>query len=225
MSVRFSSGTDWYTATTGLPSSSVWTVTMWAKQVVAGTEQGLFNMSANPPGSQNMLSSDGTTAFMGWWDFATYSGPALGVLQFTTGTWYRIAFTVSGATANYYRATSSGSLTPVTATDWTPSSTALLRLGAGFTSLTWNGEVAAVKLWNAALNATEVAAELTQFDPVRTSGLLRYHKLKVPETTDYSGNGNSLTAGATTPSTGADNPPIPDIAVPLRLPIRTIQVP
>lgn len=147
----------------------------------------------------------------------------------TVGTWNGYAFVVSGSTGTLYARTEAGSLTQVSSGTVTTSAPTQLYIGGTANSAQWfNGRIAAVKLWSTVLTQSQCATELTQFDPVITSNLLRYYKFHTAETTDYSGNGFTLAAGVTTPAVEAD-PSIPDVvtapSVVPWVPIRIMQVP
>jgi hypothetical protein len=212
MSVRFDGTANTpYTATTGLPSTSVVTVTFWARIVVdRNAFSGLCAVAASVGGASVFMTqtdSDGTTLRM--WDTAA----SLGSQAMTVGTWYQLAYVVSGANASFYSGPAS-TLNVSSTASFAPTGSTPGYLSIGrdqFSGDYLNGGIAAFKMWNAGLNATEVAAELAQFAPVRSANLLRYHPFHVAETTDYSGNSNTLTAGTTAATTESD-PPIPEVA-------------
>lgn len=74
-------------------------------------------------------------------------------------------------------------------------------------------EIAAVKIWSRVLDGTQIQAERLKAYPVDSANINGVYKLQVPETTDYSGLGNSLTANGTGFTTVSDpagvdfNPP------------------
>ena len=71
----------------------------------------------------------------------------------------------------------------------------------------WNGSIAAVKVWNAALTQVELQTEMSKYAPVRTANLWAAYKLNNgPQTTDDSGNGRTLTQVGT-PILDAAGPP------------------
>ncbi len=211
MAVRFSSGTDEYTATTGLPSSNVWTVTWWTQCVVdRNTYSCMLSVGVGGAYVDVSTAVDGTT--IGVYDTGTYTNTPLGSTALTVGTWYRMALAVNGSTANFYRAdAATGTLTVSTATgDFTATNPpAGLAIGDSVNSgnYPWSGRIAAWKMWGAALTQAEVETELAQYVPRRTANLIRFHPFLKTEATDYSGNANTLSGGSG--STTEDGPPIP----------------
>lgn len=211
MAVRFASGTDEYTAATGLPSANVWTITWWT-QLVVDRNDFSCQVSVGVNGAYVDVStfSDGTT--VGVFDTVTYSGTPLGASTFTVGTWYRMGLSVNGTTANYYHAdAATAALTVDTAagnfTATNPPGGLAIGDSVNFGNFFWSGRIAAFKMWNAALTQAEVEAELAQYQPRRTDSLLRFHPFVTTEAVDYSGNANSLAGGVG--STTEDGPPIP----------------
>jgi hypothetical protein len=62
----------------------------------------------------------------------------------------------------------------------------------------WNGSIAAVKIWNAALTQAQLEVEMTKYAPVITSNLWGAWSFRNgPQTNDESGNGRTLTQGGT----------------------------
>lgn len=132
----------------------------------------------------------------------------------SVGTWYGLAYTVSGTTGTVYAKTDITAISQVGTGTVTTHIPQQFRIGCtSNTSHFWNGRIAAVKCWTTALSQTDIDNELNQFDPVVRSGLLRYNKLRVPDLNDYSGNGWILYTGGTSPTT-EDDPPIPDTLLP-----------
>ena len=207
MSVRFQADTDKYVATTGLPGSTL-TFTCWAQiSVDRNGYSTIFN--CNSTGNEVWLSTqpDGTTLTLFGGTDAGFDLAA--PTSLTVGTWYRIGVVLAGTSATLYVGAAGGGLTVTSTTSWPQLGTiAAFAIGGTYsaTTETWNGRVANVKMYSAALTEAEVEAELAQFDPVRTADLLRRHPLHIPETADYSGNGYSLTAGSTSPTIEADPP-------------------
>lgn len=212
MAVRFGSGTSEYTATTGLPAASVYSLTCWVMIVTDRNTYSTLLSWGKGGGNYIDISSgaDGTT--IGVYDVATYTSTPLGSTALTVGTWYRMALVVNGTTATFYRAdaataaltvsTASGDFTPQNA----PTSLTLAdSVNAGNYPL--DGRIAAVKVWEAALSQAEIEEELAQYQPVRVANLLHNHPLVNAELVDYSGNARTLTAGSTSPTTEA-GPPI-----------------
>jgi hypothetical protein len=218
VAILIASGADTYSATTGIPSGD-FTVTCWAYVGTVKDPAGVITFD------------DG--AFTQWYILATrpdwgLRSNGLNLASGTTPTaavWWKLAFVLSGTTATLYGATELSTVAQMCTGTLTASTRTRLTIGGTpDTTQFWNGRIAAVKTWTAALTLSECTAELAQFSPVRTANLQRYHPFHVAETTDYSGNGFTLTAGTAT--TAAD-PSIPDTVTTaqLRVPIQTIQVP
>lgn len=124
----------------------------------------------------------------------------------TTATWYRVALTVSsGGTAIMYVGGETGALTTYTKSGLTNPVSPTLYIGSDSFSEWWNGRVANFKHYSTVLTQIEIEAELASWTAVRTANLIRHHKFRVAETTDYSGNGNTLSGGTGT-TTEADPP-------------------
>lgn len=223
MSIRFSGITaDAYLGSGGVPTGTAATATFWF-YISASTSTFTYLLQLNSAGgNQAYLGSDGTGLAL----FASDStGAGFGGFTATPGTWARAGLIINGANWELLIGDGGQALTSYTSTKTPISSLTYLALSGPF-SFPMNGRLAAVKLWDAALTTAEVQNELAQFAPVRTTNLLRYHPFHVAETTDYSGNGNTLTAGAT-PAATEDDPPIPDVVptAQLRIPVQTIQGP
>lgn len=198
MAVRFDAEGDAYSATTGVPGSTS-TVLCWVYlSVDRNAFSTVFDSSASTSNYlQVSTGSDGVTLGV-----HTHTGSVNGITM-TVGAWHRLAVTCDGTTFTLYTGTASGALTVDTVakpSNWAPTT---LRIGASVWPSEWfNGRVAGFKTWNVALNAAEVEAELGRYTPRRTAGLVRWHPLLVPETVDYSGNGNTLTGGSPTAEEG-----------------------
>lgn len=162
----------------------------------------------------------------------------------SAATWYRVAMKATDATnqAGFFGALGAAP-TAITTFNTAPTTPTTIVIGGTRFSADWfDGRLAAVKLYNAVLTDAECENELTQMTPVRTANLLHWHPFIVAETADYSGNAAALTAGAgaTTTEEGppipwtqtrpwpfvvAAEPPAPPPEDPLRVPVKTIQVP
>lgn len=212
MSVRFDADGEDYTSTAGIPSGS-YTLLCW---VMVSVDRDFFSLiSAVDDGGTGAVyhhlgtTDDGVTLVLGDSAGTIALGAAL-----TVGTWYRVAYTVSGTTGTLYWGTDTGSLSSAGGTVTDVSGFTTIRIGESMFGGAWfNGRVANLKHYSAALTQTEIETELRSWTAVRTSGLVRHHKFQTAETTDYSGNGNTL-SGGTGASTEAD-PPINRVAVDL----------
>lgn len=217
MAVRFDAATDAYTTSIGVgaPTGSTYTASCW---IYLTTDRNAFS---GPWGLATNVSNyiqadtdtDGTTLKI-WSATASFTVRAL-----TLATWYYLAVVVNG-TANCTSYISEGTaealVTASSVAMGAPNAPQRLSIGDGFpgNGEWWNGRVAAFKLWDAALTQAEIEAERVSVGPVRGSSLLRYHPFVVADTLDYSGNGNTLTAGGTATATEA-GPPIPRGATPI----------
>lgn len=81
-------------------------------------------------------------------------------------------------------------------------------LGNDSFSEPFNGCLAAVKAWNAALTVNELQNEMRQYEPRRFANLVGFWPiLPGGRTADYSTNGNAFTDNGT--NTDEEGPPIP----------------
>lgn len=220
MAVRFDASTDKFSATTGLPTSSTYTITCW---IYFSVDRNMYSAAWDLPGSTANdaptwqyvgANITGTNVF-----FAHSDETELSPLTGAISTWYYTAVSRSGNNISFYRAAEGvalGAAATVTVPAITPA-----KLWVGGTSYTdeWlNGRIASFKMWNAALDATEIAAERTQNMPVRTTSLLRYHSFTTaPGTTNEMGTAGNLTAGSTATTTEAGPTTLPLTLTPKRL--------
>jgi hypothetical protein len=207
VSVRFDATGDQYTAATGLPGTTM-TALWWGKIVTDRNTYSTF-VSIDAGDTQVLAvqtDTDGVSPYL-WVDpeadgFLDISFPAM-----TVGNWYRMAVVRSTTAITLYLAASSGSVTSGGTTLTGALTPTALRVGQSPTSGEWiNGSVANLKIYNAALTQAEIEAEWSNWSAVRSADLLRHHKWQsAAETTDYSGNGHSLTSGGT-PTFDSGNP-------------------
>lgn len=189
-------------------TGGTYTVTFWGRLAVDRNDFSTFTATLNPNFSAYdvlQTAADGTTLTFNS-SGGVVNGPALAV-----GTWYKIALVKNGTTATLYVGTGAGSLTTYSgAASNTGGSRFLIGAVDAAGGEFLNGNVAAFKKWDAALTASEVAAELAQYNAARVTSLRRVHAFK-GDALDSSGNGNQLTSGgaAVAYETG---PGIPDVA-------------
>lgn len=201
MAVRFSAANQRYLA--GGFSGTVVTILCWAR-IATDTDASadiwvLYNGTETTTEAGLGTAGDGTSMLL--FDPTTsISGPVM-----TVGTWYCFAAVLNGTAWSLYYGTDPQSLSTASGTKTAISSPASMTISQAVEP--WNGNVAAFKMYTAALSLAEVQNELTQYQPVRTANLLRYHPFVNAELIDYSGNGNALTAGAGTATT-EPGPPI-----------------
>lgn len=203
MAVRFDAAES-YNVTLTLGSQSAFTIACWVKLSV---DRNTFSSPwSTDNGSEGFIlgtDSDGTTMKV-YDDIAgafVVSGPNM-----TIGAWYFFCVVVNGSSGTlYYRTASATSLTNAT---WTAGARTITRLIIGDDPYTeWiNGAMAAFKFWTAALGATDVMNESLQYQPYRRANLQTFYPFVRAETTDYSGNGRTLSGGATVAT--EDGPPI-----------------
>lgn len=209
MAVRFSAAGQHYTSTAALPTGAV-TMLCWMQIVVdRDTTGAALNFDATTNGYFLGVNNDGVSAVLN-----SVAGDIPGA-ALAVGSWYKIAATINGAVGTLYYGLPTAALSTATGSISTGLTFASFAIGAGGPGLAdWlNGCIANVKHYSAVLTATEIEAEFNSWNAVRTANLVRHHRLRVPETTDYSGNGNTLSGGSG--AAAASDPPIPP---PPRLP-------
>lgn len=193
------------------PSMTAFTAMGWAR-VEPGTTgtQGLFSMNG-----YNVCAcwrdSPGDALFT--FDGVVYNPSTLPSMP-STGEWWHWYVKCSGTGSGQieygwrrpsdaaYVATSGATLNSgITVTD--------MSFGLGDDDY-FNGQMAAIKVWDAALSAAEIEQEMWLIRPIRTANLHLWTPMVdttlATNYTDYSGNGRTLTA-ANTPSV-EDGPPI-----------------
>lgn len=211
MAVRFDSSDDRisYTGGAGDPPSTTFTIALWAylsADLNAFTSIYRRYLTAGTARGQLGTDTDGVTV--------QWFGPGVGAggHTMTVGQWSRVAVVVSGGTATVYAAagaagpttSSSGSAGTVTGANLIT----LAGVSAGSGAEWWNGRLAYVRTWAAALTQVAIEAEWQSATPVRTADLWADWPLEVhTDLTDHSGNGRHLTAGAT-PTTTEAGPPL-----------------
>lgn len=205
--VGFDSATDYYFNTTTPPNGDL-TFTCWTKITV--DRNAASTALAIDGGDLNcvLLLTDATGTNM----FVYHNGafnPGTGFGS-TVGTWYKAAYVRSGAVGTFYYAPIGSAMSTLagTAAAFTPTE---VSIGSNRRTSQWfQGSIAAVKVWTAALTAAEIDAEFTQYHPMRRANLQRYYSfVNGPQTNDESGNGFTLTAGAGALTTDTAGPPIP----------------
>lgn len=205
MAIKLSGSAQLYSSTVNVPNASGadFTVLLWyCPTSVVGT-QNIFFIGPNTNSSALWVEHTGGTVDLG--GQANFNGGT----SLTANTWFRIAVVVSGTTASLYIAGTTGGIgTPTTGTWADVPTVTQLRIGANATPGEYSsGAFANFKQYNAALTAAEIELELSQYLPLRTLNLLRWHSFVVPDTVDYSGNASTLTATGT-PTRHTTDPPI-----------------
>ena len=190
--------TQYYTRTTNLPSITGYTMMCWAYTTTASAYQSAMCFGLNDPNKYESGFSNGNFFFI--YNTSSHTGSAN-----STSTWYHIAVVCSGSGANQLKLYKDGNTTADITTDGNASITAgKFYIGNEFSGDQFLGRIAAVKIWNAALSASEVAAERDFAYPVRTSNINGAYLLQADVLTDVSGQGNTLTRNGTGITTAAD---------------------
>jgi hypothetical protein len=195
MAVRYSAESQTHSRTVSLGSVSALTLAAWVKvsvdrntnQVWASLDNG--NTSYWAVGTN----ADGITAQAFAHNAASGNGLAM-----TVGSWFYVALSENGVNGNMWmRPLGSATWTTVTwSTFGTPITGTDLRLGRHPAAGLWfNGCLAAIKVWTAALTLTEVQAESNQYAPIRTTDLRAYYPMTTTSTADSSGSGWTLSGG------------------------------
>ncbi len=205
--VGVSSDASSYSRTVSLGSQTQWSSACWLKIV---TDRNAFSCALSlDAGSADayvlMTAGDGTT--MGVWDeSASRASRAL-----TAGTWYWFGIAINGA--NGIMTSRSASDSSFTTSTWSTGSSATVqttwRIGRSpNTSEFLSGSLAAVKWWNTNLTQAELQAEFDTYVPQRGAGLRAWYPFHAgPDTTDWSGNGMTL-SGGTGATEDTSGPPI-----------------
>lgn len=237
MSVRFDATGEHYTATTGIPGT-VFTACWWGRIAVDRNNYSTMLCIDNTTDQQILAvqtDTGGVGPYLwlaphdpGWIDEAPDT-------DMVVGTWYRFALVRNGTAITFYMGLPSGTIAIGSATLLGPLTATRLRVGRSTVSTEWwNGNMANLKVYNAALTQAEILTEWGNWRAQRTADLLRHHKWQTAaEGTDYSGNGWTLpvtgtpTFEATNPAI-ADSDPGPPPAVPsLRVgnaPVSTVRI-
>lgn len=126
----------------------------------------------------------------------------------TTGTWYHICQTVAGTGAGQHLGYRDGSLIATNAGSTSPTA-GKIWIGNNQDTDYHNGDVCAVKIYNAVLTAAEIQQEMRQIAPVRFANLNTWLPLLDGANLekDWSGVSGNMTAGGTVTLTS--NPPVP----------------
>jgi hypothetical protein len=135
--------------------------------------------------------------------------------SYTIDTWFFYLYARTTASRSlYYGTEAGGTLTKTTNTDtrtFTDNTNGFGEFWIGNDPFNenWNGEMAAVRLWNVKLSDAEADAEWRSLAAVRTSGLRGDWRLTAAAsaTTDSSGNSLTLTLGGTLADATNPTPP------------------
>ena len=200
MAIRSDASTDRLTG--GGITGTVGTITCWFRVAVDRNNFSnvwvLWNSGTTGVEAGFGTLSDGVSFTTFDSAFTTQTGPTVQV-----GAWYCMALVMNGTSWTLYYGTSPSSLTVVG-----PDTMAAISSPGGLSisdPTDWlNGDVASFKAWARALSAAEVAAELSTYQVVDATSLVRVHSFfQSPGTTNEAGSGDNLTAGNTTTTTSS----------------------
>lgn len=209
MAVGYRADAQNHTVSLALGTISQFTITCWVR---INTDRNAFSTfwdvntsSSNLFGFQTR--SDGTTVET--YDASGATGTHSAAL--TVGTWYYFAINVNGVNGNWqYRAANSSTFTAGTWTSGTATvGAATLLIGeSGFNGEWGNVDVAALKMWHTVnLSTEQMHQESYVYLPQRSANLTCFYPLVGQTlTTDFSGNGRTLTGGSG--ASVVDGPPI-----------------
>lgn len=207
MGYNWNGSTDALSRTSNLPSITGFTMMCWARWTsYTGWHLVLVYGHATTSGNYYAM---GTSATTGPNNLIVTSPAGLTTSGATptTGTWYHICQTVSGTGAGNHLGYRDGSLVATNAGSTSPTA-GKIWVGNNQDTDYHNGDVCAVKIYDAVLTATEIQQEMRQIAPVRTANLNTWLPLvDGSATVDYSGNGYNMTSGGTV--TFTSNPPVP----------------
>src|SRR5262245_16559461 len=204
MALRFDNSADYLERTTNIPSRTSHTIMAWIKQTTDTNNWATFIRLAESPGSANFTLSAGFSDPV----FSIYNGSTQDTgTTLTVGTWYHIAQVGDGSNV-------SGYLNGVLDVQVGQNSLTFGRLQLGNASEFnefLDGCMPAIKIYDVALTADEIAAEMLQYAPIRLDNLNSWIPGIDVSTTDavkdYSGLGRDFTINGTLAI--EDGPPIP----------------
>lgn len=212
MPVRFDASADRLLRTASLPSyNSAYTAMGWVYLVSdLNATVTIFAIDDNIDDIDAInLGSDGVTLQLGVVVGGVSTGPSGTTLS--TGTWYHVAIVRASATDCRLYLNGALDIGPDTRDVSGRSAATRLEWGA-FASVNlsrFDGRVAAIKIWDAALSAEEVAAEVRSIRPQRLANLNGWWPCfpgSGERARDYSGNGRNWTESGTL--TDEDPPPV-----------------
>jgi hypothetical protein len=209
--VRFDASTDGlsYAATGPDPAATGYTVTFWAYMSVQQTaDSAMFRYGGNNTSGTSTANIEASSGGVVPKVFTT-GGTYASNLTMSVRAWYRIAYTITtGGTGTFYTAAATGSVDVASgAAATTQRDLHTVGLSGDGSGEFWNGRIARVRVWSAALTQAQVVAEWASTTPVVTSGLWADWPLaSASDLTDHSGNGRHLTAGSTAVTTEAGPP-------------------
>lgn len=204
MAVRFNAdGQDYTRSISG--TGSGWSAAGWFKiSTDRNTNTTFLGFDASGDYLLLRTASNGTTI-----GIYANDGTHRATRSLTAGTWYFLGLSTSNGSSGTL-VSRSASDTSFTVASWTgfPVTPTTLRIGESHFGSEWlNGCVAALKIWTGAvLTQAELEQEAWTYQPNRTADLFGWYPFVRAETTDYSGNGNTLSGGSG--ASTEDGPPI-----------------
>ena len=217
MSVRFDASTD-ALSRIALPRPSITAFTLmgWAYSLGSvGAFSGALSFGNASAGGFYMIGRNMDTNRL---QIYNASGGATGTAAWAISTWAHIAMTCAGTGANLLLGYLNGVL-DITTTGASFVNAEKLYVGSSNGPDPFNGRMAAVKIYNAVLTASEIATEMGQYLPVNPTNLNNCTPLLThTDVQDYGGLNATWTVDGTL--TTEDGPPIPWM---LRQPRRTVR--
>jgi hypothetical protein len=202
MSIEFAAGQDYRKASFPLTSIAAWTWMGWFFPTSTNSIQGIVSFGASGAFIALMHRGDITKLDI-------YNGTSFvsGVSTISLNTWYWAAIVVSGTGAGQINSFLNGGAA-VEASHAGNASVTVKDLYISNTagSDQYTGRIGANYLYDSVLDATEIAAQMSQEEPVRSSGLLYWNPFQNKDGIDLSGAGNNLTV--TGSPVLSDGPPV-----------------
>lgn len=220
MAVRFDAENDTYTRSVGWGAQPAFSVSCW---VYLSTDRNDYSTAwslDNGTGNNIVVQTnrDGTTLGI----VSNGNGPSVS-LNMSVGQWYWVGVVKNGDTATVYFSTGTGTISSTNHSVTNSLTANTLRIGQSPWGGEWlNGRMAAVKIWTAALSENEIQAERDYTSPLRTADLRAWYPFEVAETTDHSGNGETLSGGSgatTEPGPGIPFSPVEDAEATAEIPL------
>ena len=191
MAVRFAVNPDSLNRTTTLPTITSFTMMGWYLQTTASSVHGMLLCYGHATSSAVYAITTISTglALDIYAGSGFFSGGAVAL-----NTWYHVAMTVSGTGANQCLAYRDGVQVASLSGNAAITGDKLWVGNDAFTEVLL-GRMAAIKIWNAALTATEIAQEMRSYVPRRLANLLSWHPMLTH--TDLSQFGATWTGSGT----------------------------
>src|SRR5690606_23173102 len=220
MAVRFDAENDTYIRPVGWGEQPAFSVSCWVYLSTDRDDYSTVWSLDNGTGNNIVIQTDGDGTTLGIVSNGSWSSVSLSM---SVGQWYWVGVVKNGSTATVYRSTGTGTVSSTnhSVTGFLTADT--LRIGQSPWGGEWlNGRMAAVKVWTDALSANEIQAERDYTSPLQTSNLRAWYPFEVAETTDHSGNGETLSGGAspsTEPGPGIPFSPVEGAEVTAEIPL------